>query len=69
MAKHLFLINAGMTLSDIRAMLDTPQTHGYADALRRRLAQLTDEIAIAKRQQKLIVRLLAERGADEREPC
>ncbi len=59
--------SAGMTLASIAAMLDAPQAHGYAEALRHRLAQLTDEIATAKRQQTLIVRLLAEHGAQERE--
>ncbi len=51
--------SAGMPLADIRRMLASTEPKGYAVILRRRLAALSEEIAQLKRQQQVIVRLLA----------
>jgi len=54
--------SAGVPLADIRRMLSRNNKRGYTEVLRRRLAELSDEIGILKRQQGLIVRLLAQHG-------
>ena len=57
--------SAGMSLMDIRQVLDHPEPNGFADALRCRMAALSEEIATLYRQQQVIVRLLAQHGVNE----
>lgn len=58
---------AGVPLADIRRLLEDAEPAGYAAILRRRLADLAQEIATLKRQQQLIVRLLGPHGIKEKE--
>jgi DNA-binding transcriptional MerR regulator len=53
---------AGMGLGDIRRLLDADQCAGYAAILQRRLDSLGEEISTLRRQQRLIVSLLAKHG-------
>ena len=57
--------SAGVPLSEIRRMLQDTSDKGCSEALRKRLAQLSGEIAVLKRQQHLIVQLLSTHGLQE----
>lgn len=55
----------GMPLDDIRRLLDGTRGEGYAAILRRRLEELSQQIAMQKRQQQLIIKLLGRHGPME----
>jgi DNA-binding transcriptional MerR regulator len=55
--------DAGLTLADIRAVLDRP-AGGFADILERRLAQLGDEMERLRSQQYAIAQLLKTKRRD-----
>jgi DNA-binding transcriptional MerR regulator len=57
--------SAGVALAEIRRMLLDKKADGYPKVLRRRLSQLNGEIVALKRQQQLIVRLLAQHGTQK----
>jgi MerR family transcriptional regulator, thiopeptide resistance regulator len=57
--------SAGMPLTDIQRILDSPAPRGYISILRNRMTALSEEIALLHRQQQLIVRLLAQHGFKE----
>jgi len=57
--------SAGVPLAEIRRMLLEAKADGYPAVLRRRLSQLGEEIATRKRQQQLIVQLLAQHGSQK----
>jgi DNA-binding transcriptional MerR regulator len=50
--------NSGLTLADIRSILDAPQTAGAAAVLRRRLVELDAAILQLRNHQQAIARLL-----------
>jgi DNA-binding transcriptional MerR regulator len=56
---------AGVTLGDIRQLLDAAEPQGYVSILRRRLAELNSEMALLRNQQALIVRILKQHGVAE----
>ncbi|MBI5093930.1 MAG: MerR family transcriptional regulator [Candidatus Hydrogenedentes bacterium] len=57
--------SAGISLAGIRQMLESAEPEGYTRVLRLRLVQLTEDIGSLKRQQQVLVRLLAQHDAKE----
>lgn len=56
--------SAGMPLAEIQSLLDSREPEGFSVVLRRRLAQISREMAALNQQQRLIVRLLASQDDD-----
>jgi len=60
--------NSGLTLTDIRSLLEAPHTPGAAEVLRRRLVELGTAIEQLRSHQQAIAKLLQNKSFSRRTP-